>query len=105
MSITAKRSRAMGAAITARATLTGKITYTIRPAIALTTQATVTAQIGAIHIDPYLTWIIPSEDRSYDIRQETRNYRIGRDNRLYTIPRDKREYTVREETRIYTIRR
>jgi hypothetical protein len=105
LNITVKRIRNNPAAITARATVQAKITYQIRPRLAFTTQTSLTAQIGAIHIDPYLTWIISSEDRSYDIRQETRNYAIGKDNRIYTVFNDKRKYTVKEETRIYTIRR
>ena len=105
LDITVKRYRGNQAAITAVVTETAAITYNVRPVIALNTQATLTAQIGAIHIDPYLTWTIPFEDRAYDIRQETNTYTIGRDNRIHTVYKDKREYTVRDETRIYTIRR
>ncbi len=47
--------------------------------------ATVTAQVRSIHIDPYLTWIVDEESRSYKINQETRLRKIAEETRTHII--------------------
>jgi hypothetical protein len=47
--------------------------------------ATVTAQVRSIHIDPYLTWTIDEESRSYKVKQETRLRDIAEESRIHII--------------------
>ena len=105
LTLTANRTRNLVSAQTAQAQVTARLSYTVRPTIGLNTQTQLQATVGAIHIDPYLTWKILNENRLQTIRQETGVFKIGRDNRLYKIRKEVRNYRVRQETRIHTIRR
>ncbi len=44
-----------------------------------------TASVRSIHIDPYLTWMVDEESRSYKIKEETRLRGIAEETRTYII--------------------
>lgn len=48
-------------------------------------QATLIAQVRAIHIDPYLTWMVSEENRQWTIGEEIRTRRIEEETRTYII--------------------
>jgi hypothetical protein len=121
---TALRIKELDSSITAQATQTaiiGKITnasaalnsvFTISTGgnanfqanLVAFSNATLLARVGAIHIDPTLTYKIPKESRLTFINAETRLISIGGDNRDYRIKQETRNHTIREETRLYNIR-
>jgi hypothetical protein len=47
--------------------------------------ATLSAAVRSIHIDPYLTWTIDEESRSYKVKQETRLRDIAEESRIHII--------------------